>query len=184
MLSNPLAIMEDSYWARSSALSQPGIESALPVTQNTRSRYFKDLCHATTPFSSRASACHGIYGESTTLKHAILGKCVTHIALVLYLVKTSQGIESILSRWLCYHIQNSSLVTNMGSRGALSYTGEPCVTYEETLLGRSRSPPCHTRLGHFRSTSHDKSRLSKWSSHKRRCNLMWLVNCNVHCDAW
>lgn len=45
MLSNPLAIKEDSYWPKSSALSQSGTVSALPATQKANGRIEYRVTH-------------------------------------------------------------------------------------------------------------------------------------------
>lgn len=50
MLSNPLAIKEDSYWPKSSALSQSGTVSALPATQKAKERIEYRVIHIRSRF--------------------------------------------------------------------------------------------------------------------------------------
>ena len=50
MLSNPLAIKEDSYWPKSSALSQSGTVSALPATQKANGRIEYRVTHVQSCF--------------------------------------------------------------------------------------------------------------------------------------
>lgn len=55
MLSNPLAIKEDSYWPKSSALSQSGTVSALPATQKENGRIEYRVTHVQSYFFFRKS---------------------------------------------------------------------------------------------------------------------------------
>lgn len=60
MLSNPLAIKEDSYWPKSSALSQSGTVSALPATQKANGRIEYRVTHVQSCFFEGISTLTGL----------------------------------------------------------------------------------------------------------------------------
>ena len=60
MLSNPLAIKEDSYWPKSSALSQSGTVSALPATQKANGRIEYRVTHVQSCFFEGISTLKGL----------------------------------------------------------------------------------------------------------------------------
>lgn len=61
MLSNPLAIKEDSYWPKSSALSQSGTVSALPATQKANGRIEYRVIHVQSCFFEGISTLTSLY---------------------------------------------------------------------------------------------------------------------------
>lgn len=60
MLSNPLAIKEDSYWPKSSALSQSGTVSALPATQKANGTIEYRVTHVQSCFFEGISTLTGL----------------------------------------------------------------------------------------------------------------------------